>query len=697
MKLKQQEEQNFEVRIQDVLAQLKKVKKSGSGYTALCPVHDDKRSSLSVSEAPDGKLLMHCHACKAPFDEMLRALGLWQETSVEASKIESAYDYTDEEGELLYQVLRLKPKRFAQRRPDGSGGWIYNLNGVQRTIYRLPYIVETTQPVIIVEGEKDADLLVSLGYNATTNSGGAGKWQKEFNKYFKGLDVIIIPDNDEAGFNHAEEVSKHIYFAASSVKIVHLDGLKDKEDLSDWLAKHETGDLDVLIDSVEPLEYTEEDIQLNLTEPHDANAEFGIIGAVLKDNKHIAKIVESDVAKDFFIAKNRHVIQAMVDAFNEHENIDRITLSNRLNRSKKLKELNVLEYLKSIEENTPDNLNVDNWIHIVQSKSDFRKYVKIGKKLSTTVYTESEDVGKLGDSLTEDIFNIRRNDKKDGFSSIGETSYKVFHSARNLEQGEITGLATGFKVLDEITSGLQRTDLIIIAARPSMGKTGLAVNIATNVALQGGKVAFFSLEMSKEQLGQRIIAAEARINSQSFRNGNLDESDWVRMANVLPQLENAPLFIDDTAGITVNQLRVKARRLAAEQKRLDLIVVDYLQLMTGKGHEGRVQEVSQISRELKALAKEMDVPVIALSQLSRAPEARNPPKPMMSDLRESGSIEQDADVVAFIYREEYYQRDNKDVKGLSEIIFSKHRNGPTGSIMMGYIDKFTKFMDLIEV
>ena len=293
------------------------------------------------------------------------------------------------------------------------------------------------------------------------------------------------------------------------------------------------------------------------------------------------------------------------------------------------------------------------------------------------------------------IFALAERRTAEGFSHVQPVAEKVLAKVEEYSKREthaLTGLATGFRELDEMTSGLQPSDLIIVAARPSMGKTALCLTIAQNAAIsEKAVVGFFSLEMSKEQLVMRMMSSEAKVDASRFRRGILSREEWERLARAIGTLSDARLFIDDTPGISVLEMRAKARRLAAEQKALDLIVVDYLQLMGGsRRNENRQQEVSQISRELKGLAKELNVPVIALSQLSRAPEARNPPRPMMSDLRESGSIEQDADVVAFIYREDYYKPTDENA-GMAELLISKQRNGPTGTIKLAFLKEFTRF------
>src|SRR5947207_3952744 len=344
----------------------------------------------------------------------------------------------------------------------------------------------------------------------------------------------------------------------------------------------------------------------------------------------------------------------------------------------------------------PHFSNLEEYVKVVKDKSVVRTLIRTCNQITSEALAEEDDAEIVLDRAEQMIFGLAEERTTRGFFHVEPVARDVLQKVTDLAHGEshaLTGLATGFREFDALTSGLQRTDLIIVAARPSMGKTALCLTMAQNAAIQEkAVVAIFSLEMSKEQLVMRMLASEGRIDAHRFRTGHLMREEWGRLAGGIESLSQAKIFIDDTPGISVLEMRAKARRLAAEQKKLDLIVVDYLQLMGGgtRRNENRQQEVSQISRELKSLAKELNVPVVALSQLSRAPEARNPPKPLMSDLRESGSIEQDADVVAFIYREDYY-KETEENKGLAELIIAKQRNGPTGTIKLAFLKEFTRF------
>jgi replicative DNA helicase len=324
--------------------------------------------------------------------------------------------------------------------------------------------------------------------------------------------------------------------------------------------------------------------------------------------------------------------------------------------------------------------------------------LRLSRNLDGAIREGASEPEDLSDHFEREIYQIKDDNQREGFQRASVVVDRVIERAQILGESdsEISGLATGFIELDIATSGLQPQDLILLAARPSMGKTGFAANVAFNTSRAGNTIGFFSLEMSKDSVVSRILCSEARVDSQKFRNGKLNPDEWRRISYALGELEQSNLFIDDTPSISVLELRAKARRLKAEQKRLDLIIVDYLQLMAGTGQrESRQQEVSQISRDLKGLAKELNVPLIALSQLSRAPELRADPRPQLSDLRESGALEQDADVVAFLFREEQYQQ-TEDNKGMAELILAKQRNGPTGTVFLAWLKEFTRFENLID-
>ena len=431
--------------------------------------------------------------------------------------------------------------------------------------------------------------------------------------------------------------------------------------------------------------------------PSSDESERVILGAVLLDNAVIAEAVEHLKPEDFYSPFNRRVFAAMITLFEKQRQIDPILIGEELKKDGNLEAIGGVTAIANLTFGLPHFSNVAEYIKVVRDKSVVRSLIRTCNQITGEALSEEEDAEVVLEKAEQKIFAIAEMKTRESFSRVAPVAERVLARVRErYEQGAshgITGLSTGFTELDDYTSGLQRTDLVIVAGRPSMGKTAFCLTLAQNAAIKSNAVvAVFSLEMSKEQLVTRMLSSEAHINAHRFRTGHLMTSEWERLAGAIGTLSDAKIFIDDTPAISALEVRAKARRLAAEQKTLDLIVIDYLQLMgTGsRRSESRQQEVSQISRELKGLAKELDVPVVALSQLSRAPEARNPPKPLMSDLRESGSIEQDADVVAFIYREDYY-KETEENKGIAEIILAKQRNGPTGTVKLAFLKEFTRF------
>ncbi len=430
--------------------------------------------------------------------------------------------------------------------------------------------------------------------------------------------------------------------------------------------------------------------------PSSPESERVILGAILLDNTLISQAIEALKEEDFYSPLHRRVFRAMSSLFERGNKIDPILIGEELKKEGQLENIGGIATITNLTYGLPHFSNIETYTKVVHDKSVTRNLIKVCNQITSEALSEEEDAEVILENAERAIFALADERAKQGFSHIKPIAEVVLAKVQEFAKRDshaLTGLSTGFRDLDTMTSGFQRSDLIIVAARPSMGKTALALNIAENAAiLEGAVVAVFSLEMSKEQLVMRMLSSEARVDAQRFRNGFLTKDEWGRLAGAIGTLSEARLFIDDTPGISPLEMRAKARRLIAEQKQLDLIVVDYMQLMTGSGkrNENRQQEVSQISRELKGLAKELNVPVIALSQLSRAPEARNPPRPQMSDLRESGSIEQDADLVTFIYRDEYYKPDEEN-QGVAELLISKQRNGPTGTVKLAFLKEFTRF------
>lgn len=437
--------------------------------------------------------------------------------------------------------------------------------------------------------------------------------------------------------------------------------------------------------------------------PQNIEAEQAVLGAMLIDKEAIAKATEVLSADDFYREAHRVIFSAMLELYNKNEAVDMVTVTEILKRDNKLEDIGGIAYITSLANVVLTAANVKYHADIVAEKSVLRQLVRVSTEIAAMGYEANEDVGTLLDTAESRILEISNRKKKTDFTPINDVLMDSVQSIESLLQnkGGLTGLPAGFADLDKLTSGLHPSDFIILAARPSMGKTALALNIVQNVALRAHKViggeprsvAFFSLEMSKEQLVNRMLCAEAGIDSQRLRVGEMHDEDWTHLWDACDTMSRAKIYIDDTAGITAMDMRSRARRLKAEHG-LDLIVVDYLQLMQGSGKRNnsgdRQQEVSEISRSLKALARELDVPVLALSQLSRSVESRQVKRPMLSDLRESGSLEQDADIVAFLYREDYYNPETENKH--TELIIAKHRNGPVDTVNLFFQKQFTKFV-----
>jgi replicative DNA helicase len=431
-------------------------------------------------------------------------------------------------------------------------------------------------------------------------------------------------------------------------------------------------------------------------------AERSILGAILLDNLAYSQAAEHLKSEDFSLDSHRRIYLRMVDLAEASKPIDLITLVEELDRRKELEAIGDVAYVSGLLDGVPDRPSIEHYIQIVRDKSLLRGLIHAANAAIARASDQSDPAEEILNDAEAAIFQLSEKRIGRGFLGVTEIVKESFGSVDALlQRGQrVTGLATHYADLDEMTSGLQKSDLVIIAARPSMGKTAFALNIAENAAVMDEKVVgVFSLEMSREALLLRLLCSQARVDSHKMRTGSLWKEDESKVLHAMEQLARAPIFIDDTPGISLSEMRAKARRLLQSQGRLDLIIVDYLQLMSGGGrrYENRTQEVSAISRGLKALAKELSVPVIALSQLSRAPESRGGDhRPQLADLRESGSIEQDADVVTFIFREEVYKQDDPDLQGKAELIIAKQRNGPTGRIMMAFIKNSTRFESLAE-
>ena len=434
---------------------------------------------------------------------------------------------------------------------------------------------------------------------------------------------------------------------------------------------------------------------VNRTLPQSIEAEQSVIGSMIIDRSSIAQAAEGLDEEDFYRDSHKVLFKSIIEMFKRDMAVDLVTVLENLKANDTLERAGGVTYVTEITSSVPTTANLGSYIQIVQEKSTLRKLIKASTSIIEESYNKQGEVENVLDSAEKRIFDIAEKRTTSDFEPLNQVLERGFIEIERLfnNKGEITGVSSGFLDLDAKTSGFQKGDMVLIAARPSMGKTTFALNIAEHAALREGKsVVVFSLEMSKEQLAYKLLCSEANVDMLKLRTGALDDKDWENIARATGPLSKAKIYIDDTAGVSVMEMRSKCRRLKIEYG-IDLIMIDYLQLMSGSSSESRQQEVSEISRSIKALAKEMECPVIALSQLSRAPEQRADHRPMLSDLRESGSIEQDADLVMFLYRDEYYNKETEE-KNVGECIIAKQRNGPVGTVKLAWLGQFSKFGNL---
>ena len=432
------------------------------------------------------------------------------------------------------------------------------------------------------------------------------------------------------------------------------------------------------------------------TPPHNIEAEQAVLGAIFLDPEVFSTAAERIGPTDFFRASHEVIFESMYELFEKGEPIDLVTVTTLLSNSDKLEIAGGVTYLTDLASSVPTAANIDYYSKIVEEKALLRRLISTATDIVTKSFSREDEVEEVLDEAERSILEVSSRQNVNAFKPIKDVLIEVYDNIEQLHHAkdDVTGISTGYRDLDRMTSGFQKNDLIIVAARPSMGKTAFALNIAQNVAINSDEnVAIFSLEMGAEQLVQRMLCAEGNIDSQRLRTGKLEQKDWGKLTMAMGSLSHAGIFIDDSPGIRVADIRAKCRRLKQEHG-LGMIIIDYLQLIQGSNlsRENRQQEVSEISRSLKSLARELEVPLIALSQLSRSVESRQDKRPMMSDLRESGSIEQDADIVSFLYREDYY--DSESEQQNIEIIISKQRNGPTGTVELAFVKQFNKFVDL---
>ena len=429
--------------------------------------------------------------------------------------------------------------------------------------------------------------------------------------------------------------------------------------------------------------------------PHSAEAERAVIGSMLMDKDAILVSSEILTEDDFYQGQYGELFKALVGLYRKGVATDLVTLQNKLREMETSPELSSTEFLANLTVSVPTSANVKHYADIVREKAMLRRLIQVTERVTATCYMDNQPLEDVLDSTEKDVFDVLQQRSSGEFEPINQVALRTLEeiSAASKREGHITGLETGFRDLDYKTAGLQKSDLILVAARPAMGKTAFVLNIIEYISLHTpSTIAMFSLEMSKEQLVKRILSMNSKVDSQHIRTGDLEDEEWGRLVDSVRRIAGTNLVIDDTSGITASELRTKCRKLKLT-KGLDLVIIDYLQLMSGGGQrrgESRQQEISDISRSLKVMARELNVPVIALSQLSRAVEQRPDKRPMLSDLRESGAIEQDADMVMFLYRDDYYHEDSEE-KNVAEVIIAKQRSGPTGKIKLAWRPNLTKF------
>ncbi|MFB3163760.1 replicative DNA helicase [Neobacillus sp. 179-C4.2 HS] len=439
------------------------------------------------------------------------------------------------------------------------------------------------------------------------------------------------------------------------------------------------------------------DVYADRLPPQNIEAEQAVLGAIFLEPSALTVASEILIPEDFYRASHQKIFNAMLKLNDEGKVVDLVTVTEELAAAKLIEDTGGVSYLSELASSVPTAANIEYYARIVEEKSLLRRLIRTATEIASDGYSREDEVEALLSEAEKNILAVAQRKNAGAFHNIKDVLVRTYDNIEQMHQraGEITGLETGFIELDRMTAGFQRNDLIIVGARPSVGKTAFALNIAQNVAHKTGEnIAIFSLEMGAEQLVMRLLCAEGNIDAQRLRTGSLTDDDWGKLTMAMGSLSNSGIFIDDTPGVRISDIRSKCRRLKQEHG-LGMILIDYLQLILGSGRAGenRQQEVSEISRSLKQLARELQVPVIALSQLSRGVEQRQDKRPMMSDIRESGSIEQDADIVAFLYRDDYYDKESEN-KNIIEIIIAKQRNGPTGTVSLAFVKEYNKFVNL---
>jgi replicative DNA helicase len=660
--------------VDEILQKLKNVKKTSTGWSSVCPGHEDNSNSLSITVGTDGKLLLYCFVgCK--FEHILASLGEGQK-----AVIDKTYRYVDEDGKLLYEVIRKHPKGFSQRRPAGGGKWEWNLKGVRRVIYRLPEVLGAKGWVYIPEGEKDADNLASLGLVATTNSGGAGKWRSEYSQAFQGKKVCVLPDNDDTGRQHARQIALSLQRYAAEVKVLELPGLPEKGDVTDWLALdgrpetlEELAEGAPLFDAQTELEEQEpvREVQRERM-PCNPDVEQAVIGNVLLNQQHLSQC-KRVTPEWFHETPYRYVWSAILSLDEDGQPIDEVTISNLLKKRGQLEQCGGRRGVSAMAEGVSESGDIRNYLEILRSYEKARAGIRFAAKLAARLADAEEDpdavfteaAGWL-DSNSGQESRARKPTSLDEMYDTQALRYQLFL------KGVSNAIPTGFPEIDAklLGGGTIPSLTYVFAADPSMGKTTLALDIAANAAEQGKRVYIVSREMSKEAILDRLVAARSGVDRFKISAG-ITKADYERIMETLSLMRLQPIILDDTS-LTMREVEAELRSLEMRGEQVDMLVIDYLQLMEGDTADGRQNEVAANSRATKRVAMRFEIPVIIVSQLNREP-ARHNRKPTIRDLRESGQIEQDADFIAFIWGDateeelEFLQK---------ELICRKQRDGP---------------------
>lgn len=676
-----------------LLSKLDNVKVLGDNFTAKCPVHPDSENSLSIFKSYDGNYIPWCHA-GCDYNSLKVELDLSTQTFKDKGIVE-IYQYYTKDGIESYQNVRYFPKDFRQRRKVDDK-WVWNLKDIEVTLYHLPELLasDLSRAVFYCEGEKDANRLASLDLISIS-----GKWKDSFSEFLNQRVVYILQDNDDAGQKQALKKAEGLYNVAKTIKIIDFSPVfgSEKGDVSNYLDKHSLEELKALIKSTK--NFTPDIRQIPLSElktslPASPDLEISIIDTCLSDNYFLTRLMDFCTDTDFYLPIHKKSIKIMTELYESTGSVDFNLLKERLTEEPK----ELIESLKSkLTGNTLSFYNFDLYSKVIAHKSKLRDLIRNCEYLSSKA---REDLtGEIFDEAEEKIYAINQISEfqNSDFYSFDDLADEAVAAAIAFSESDsiLLGISTGFEVFDGITNGLQSEDIIIVAARPSMGKTSLCLDVANNVGLDSNlNTAIFSLEMSKEQITNKLISQRLKIPLNSLKSWNLTFSQTEEVHAFRQELkQKKTIHINAMPGMNVLQMRRALRRLEKKSGKLHLIIVDYIQLMSGVGKsESRTQEITAISRELKQTARIFKVPIIVVSQLNRSPEARKSTdyRPMMGDLRESGAIEQDADTICFVYREDYYKEDSSN-PGLTELIFSKNRNNPTGTRYLQFVSNITHF------